>query len=327
MVCRRRRVWALVSLAGILSPMCVQAASPKLPGADEMEAAHGNDAVTIREVILAAAPKNSASDLAAYAGAVAADFTRANRGVNSANPDARLNSAMLIAQLNGLDNDGALENMLKSTDSSVRFWAAKGLETLAKDLKAVGADGRAVTALQNAVKAEKSGVVIQEITKALAVYGDPAAIQACLQAVIAQIGPNQPDVEMSRAAAAGLNSLAPAMAGENAADKTMSADLAMQLASLAAQQLVAYKATLDAAAETLPPSYLEATRDVAAAASKVAGAAAGKHYPAPAGSSPDELLLNVNDLFGTPGTGGGALQKDIPSLKAPPVAKATATSP
>lgn len=328
MVCRRRRVWALVSLAGMLWPAYALAATKPPKTADDMESAHGDAAVDIRDVDIAAAPKGSATDLAAYALAVADDFTRPNRGVNSTNPDARLNSAMLIAELKGLDNDAALEGMLKNSDASVRFWAARGLGDLASDLKGVGggATGRAVTALQNAVKTEKSGVVIQEITKALATYGDPAAIRECLHTVIVQINANQPDVEMLHAAAAGLEALAPKVAGETAAEKTDSANLAMQLASLSAQQLVAYKATLDAASETLPRSYLDSTRDVADAASKVAAAAAGKTYPAPAGSSPDELLFQVNNLFGAPGAGGGTLQKDIPSLKAPPVVKSETAS-
>jgi len=317
MVCRRWRVWALMSLAGAIS---LAAGPGGLPySANDMENAHGADAVKIREAILKAAPSGAAA-LATYGSNVATEFTRTNLGVNSKNPDARLNSAILIAQLQTISTDTALEDMLKSSDPSVRFWAAKGLADIAAGLKPVGggAVGRAVSTLSAAVKTEKSGVVIQEIIQALSRFGDPAAIRTGLAAVVTQISANQLDVEMFHAAGAGLSALAPSVGSGTAAEKVDSASLAATLASLSAQQLVNYNNTLAAASQTLPKSALDATHAVVSAASQVADAATGKRYTAPAGSSPDEILFNVNSLFGTPGSGGGTLQKDLPGVATPP---------
>lgn len=332
MVCRRWRVWALVSLAGLLSLAAAPSGAVPAPPytAKQMEnpppTASGDPQkpADIRITIEAKKPSSNV-EAAAYGEKVADEFTKTGQGVNSKDEIVRLNSAILIRDLATISSDRDLEKMLTNPDPAIRYWAARGLEDIAGDLKLVGGGGNAVKALTNAVRAEKSGVVIQEIIKALTAYGDPAAIRVGLKAVIALMSTSQPDVEMLHAAAAGIDALAPTVATSPAADKAETASIAAATASLAAQHYAAYADTLAAGGESMPKPYEDATHDVVAAAAKVAAAAAGKTYSTPSGATPAEFLLKVNTLFGSPGESNGTLQKDLPAVTAPPKVSAAAS--
>src|SRR5579862_4675282 len=108
MVCRRRwRLEAFFILIGGLSPIAAFAAGSLPASAKDLEPLHGKAAVDLREKVLKAAP----TDVIlrdTYARNVANEFGGAGGlGVKSANPDARLNSAILIAQMASLSTDHA----------------------------------------------------------------------------------------------------------------------------------------------------------------------------------------------------------------------------
>src|SRR4051794_8184173 len=135
MVCRRRwNVLAVMVVAGIL-PVAAQAVVPagpkKLAG---MGGAHGEDCVLIRTAVIDAAKSLSVTDRDEYGKKVITEFLPA---LESKNPDARLNTAILFTDLKTLSSDAALTSMLKNEDPAVRYWGARGLGDLASKLKAV----------------------------------------------------------------------------------------------------------------------------------------------------------------------------------------------
>ena len=130
------RAWRLVVLAAAISlfPLLAQAALPK--SAADMEAAHGPDAVKIKDALLAPLPSLSPIARADYAKEVIKEF---EKELTSDNPDARLNTAILFGNLESLSCDRVYEQMLSSKDPAVRLWAAKGLAAIAGDIKKVPA--------------------------------------------------------------------------------------------------------------------------------------------------------------------------------------------
>jgi len=314
MVSRRRwRLVAVMVVAGIL-PGLAQGAVLTLPkgmGAKEMDAAHGKDSVAIRTAVIDAAKSATVTERDEYAKVVVKEF---EPELASKNPDARLNTAILFNDLKTLSSDSALIAMLKNTDPSVRYWGARGLGDIAEKLKAIG-PLRAITALRDCAKAEKSGVVAQEIIKALAVFGDLPALLVALESVSVQMKAAIPDSGMLQAAALGLNTIEAGISKADAADKLTAATLAAKLASFAAQQQFNYHLQQTAVASSVPPEYMKAVQDVVDAAVKVMGSAAGKSYAHVSGDAPPEVLLNLNTLVGAPGA-SGIIQKDMAGVPA-----------
>jgi hypothetical protein len=334
MVCRRR--WCLQSLiviAGSVSPTLALAAVPTPPhSAKDFETA-GHDLVRFRDEDLAAAPTN-AQDRAEYARAIGKDFTQSGLGINSKDPAVRLNSAILIAQLNSIGAKDALVEMLSSSDPAVRFWAAKGLGSIARTQLNAGVAGPSIAALNAAAKKENDGVVAQEIIKTLIMYEAFEPILHGLENIASQIQKAIPDAGMLQAAATGLDAIAPKVAAQAPALKLLSATIASHLASYALQQAKANDAALKSVSTTgLSDEYLAAVRHVVSAATRVAAAAAGKTYrPPSSGSSVDELELHVNTLFGTAPGGtapakSGQLQADMKDVPLPDAVKVPATGP
>jgi hypothetical protein len=135
-----------------------------------LQSANAEDAVAIRNRILEAAPKPG--DVIArdrYGADVAKAFGPVAQ--NNKNPDAQLNAAILIAEMQTISTDSTLEKLLATAEADVRYWAAKGLATLMPRLKPVGGVGAAVTALQAARKAEKDPLVQAQIDRALTAAG------------------------------------------------------------------------------------------------------------------------------------------------------------
>lgn len=322
MVFRRR--WRLsVLLAATLTPSLALAAG--LPAsASDMEAAHGSAAVDLRHKVIDAAPTNKLlRDQYGEAVCKALANEKDPKGpneLNSTNPDARLNTAIMVYELNTIATDKTLMGMLKNPDPSVRYWGARGLAQIAPDLKVVG-DQPAIAALKAAGAVETSGVVIEEIIKALIIYDDFPALTVVLDAVSSHLSKGIPDTRMLVAAANGLDAISGKVASATSADKAHVAEIAVKLASFTSQQLAANKAAHDAIGTTVPKDYLDASNALIEAAAKVAGNAAGKTYSWKKTTDTDEFQLDVNTLFGTPPNKPVQIQTDLPGVKPPPAIK------
>ncbi len=342
MVCRRRwqnrtlavalGLMAVLGAVGAQTGMAAGAARTLVPPykASDFEKADAKDLPAMRDAIIKTmlgTPTNptTAVERDTYGATVAADFTSEGLGVNSTRPEVRLNSAILIHDLHTLSTEMPLELLLKNNDAAVRYWGARGLADLSGDLMKVGGRPvqRVVDALDVQAKVEKSGIVEQEIVKALIQYGAFAPLLDALGAISNQMEAANPDMDMLQTASLGLDMVSKSMATAGAMDKTKAATVASRLASFAAQQLKNNEQSLQSAdsAAKVPADYLTAVQRVVEAATKVAAGASAKSYAVPTGASTDELLLNVNGLFGTPGGRGGKLQGDMTAVPVPPAVK------
>jgi hypothetical protein len=133
-----------------------------------IQAANAEDAVKIRDRILKEAPTDIISR-----DRYGADVARAFGPVaqSNKNPDAQLNAAILISEMQTISTDSTLERLLSTAEADVRYWAAKGLAALMPRLKPVGGVGAAVSALQAARKTEKEPLVQAQIDRALTAAG------------------------------------------------------------------------------------------------------------------------------------------------------------
>ena len=332
MVCRRRwRNLAMMLAVGLMAGSATVAAqaagavpaAPKTPA--DFEAADAKDLPTLRDLIIKAMP-TEAVQRDRYGAQVAKDFTAAGAGINSTRPEVRLNSAILIHDLNTLSTDQPLLSLIKSDDAAVRYWGAKGLTDISARLMSGGVGPTTnliVTGLGTRAKVETSGLVQQEIVKALIQYKAFAPLLDALDAISNQMEAGVPDTALLETAALGLDSVSRSMLSAAAADKVKGATDAARLASFAAQQQKKNEEAVKAIdpAANVAADYAAAAQKVVEAATKVAGGATGTTYPTPTGTSPDELLLNVNNLFGTPGGRAGKLQTDVTSVPVPPKVK------
>lgn len=170
-----RRRWTVpFMLATLVAGALPLLAASFASDASAMEAATGDGCRVIRDRILKDAPDPSkVVDRDKYGHDVAAAF--GPLVANSKNPDAVLNAAILIAEMETLSTDAALENMLTNPDAAVRYWAAKGLTSLMPRLKPLGAAtvARAVNPLTAVGKTEKDPLVLSQINKALTAAGAP----------------------------------------------------------------------------------------------------------------------------------------------------------
>ncbi|MGN6366922.1 MAG: hypothetical protein ACTHN5_01535 [Phycisphaerae bacterium] len=159
-----------VLASALVLACCPLAAFAALPHtAADMDAAHGRDAIRIKDDLLAPLPSLTVIKRAEYATEVVQAF---QTELTSANPDARLNTAILFASFESLACDHVYETMLSSKDPAVRLWGAKGLAAIASDIKKVGGATltRATTALKSADAAESSQVVKDQIEKTLTLF-------------------------------------------------------------------------------------------------------------------------------------------------------------
>lgn len=324
MTCRRWwRNWSVLLVLGVMPAALSLGAGPAAPGlhtADDFEKGDAKDLPVWREDILKAAAPKAATDKYSFASTICADFGAADKGVNSKRDDVRLNSAILIASIKTLSAENTLIKMLSSADPAVRYWAAKGLGDISGSLKTAGAIGASVRGLQGAgAKPEISGIVMQEILRSLAAFGDRPALISVLAAEGKQMAGNQPDVATLLSVAQGLESVAGTLASAPTAEKVDAANAAAQLASFAVQHTWVMDKQLKAndASASVPRDFQDAVQKVIVSATKVASAAAGKNYSNPLGGSPGELMLNVNALLGTPGGRAGNLQADLKGVSVP----------
>jgi len=311
---------ALGAMPAILAPGA--GAPAPIPTAKDFEAAAAKDMPGMRDLILKKHQAIAKSvDRDANAIAVATDFTAPGLGVNSARPEVCLNAAILIHDLKTLSTDKFLMQMLQNKDAAVRYWAARGLSDLSKDLLNAGSAGNAIHALGERAKAETSGVVAQELIKALTLYQAFGPVLDSLGAVSNQMEAAIPDVATLQTAAVGLDFIAKSMPAALANDKSKAATIAARVASFAAQQQANNEKAIriiDGAAN-LPPAYSAAVQQVVEAATRVLNGAASKPLKTPTGKSTGELQMNVNLLL-----------KDMvadPNLKNIPVPPTVKTAP
>ncbi len=162
----RARRLVVVTAALALFPILAKAALPR--SAADMESAKGADAVKVKDDVLAAMPA-SPVERNNYARQVIKEF---EAELDSANTDARLNTAILLENLESLACDHVFEKMLTNKDPAVRLWGAKGLGSIAPVLKKVGGGtlATATKALKDAQATEPSAVVKSQIDRTLALY-------------------------------------------------------------------------------------------------------------------------------------------------------------
>jgi hypothetical protein len=294
---------------------------PALPKtAADFETSDVKELATLRDIVIKAKPANPV-DADGYGTKVCRDFVGKDVGINSKKAEVRLHAAILIHDLNTLSTDTTLVQMLSSDDAAVRYWGARGLVDISGNLAKIGGTAvrNVVKALGDRAKVESSGIVQQEIVRALIQYSGFAPLLDALNATGDQMEAGIPDAALLETAALGLDFVGKSMGGAAAADKVKAATVAARAASYAAQQLKKNEEavkTIDASA-TVPADYVAAVQRVVDGATKVAGAAAGKTYSVPTGTSSYELLMNVNGVFGTPGDRAGKLQGDLTGVPVP----------
>jgi hypothetical protein len=323
MVSRRRWRLCVMALLMAAAPVLVQAAAAPIsaPTAKDFEAAAAKDLPG-----KAADVQKFGSTLAGKAkedwaeNVVCPDFTKPGQGVNSAKPEVRLNSAIVIHDLKTLSADRTLEKMLDNDDPAVRYWAARGLADISALIKRVGGktESDAIDALAKRLKVEKSSVVTQEIVKALANFGAAGALGDALQAVAQQMAAATPDLSLLQTAGIALENVTSWLPSAAAADKVRAAGGAANVASFAAQQQLAYEKALQSVepTATLPADYFKATQKVVESALAACKAAGAGNLPAVSAATATELLMNVNTTFGGDGK-PGALQKEMKSAPVP----------
>jgi hypothetical protein len=257
------------------------------------------------------------------------------------NPDAVLNSAILIANIKTASTDSVLENMLKNKDASVRYWAAKGLgENLA--LKGLGGVfvKQAANALNAALPTETSGLVRREILQALVTQGDADDLLQAIDSLSTIFQSAQPDQEtldgveavLSRFPGA-LSTMKNAVPPVPVPTPAKIATSMSRLASFISQQEVAMKAARAAAGTPFlgvpaeaasDKQYHQAVVDAINGAMRGLDAAAAKPGTFPtykAEQSPEEILTLLEGVTGSAGLGPGQVQHVFSGVDVPPKIK------
>jgi hypothetical protein len=335
MVCRRRwRNQAMMLVMGAMVGLWAAGAEAQLPTgraalptAADFEMAEAKDMPVMRDIVTRSAP-SGAKDRATWGAKVASDFSASDLGVNSKRSEVRLNSAILINDLDTIATDRFLVQMLGNDDVAVRYWAARGLSNISKPLVQAGGLTleRVVNALAAQAKVEKSGIVEQEIVKTLIQYGKFVPLLEALNAIGSQMEKSVPDAAVLQTVSLGLDSVSKTIDDAVADDKVKAATVAARLASFATQQLMSNEKSIQAVdpQAKVPADYFAAVQRVVEGATKVAGGAIRAAYAVPKGRSAEELMMNVNGLFGTPGGKNGKLQADMPRVPVPPMIQAGA---
>jgi hypothetical protein len=322
MQCRRWWIAASVLMMvamGAGGARTAQADPAKL--ARDLEAAHGKDAVDIKDGIVAPAKTMSPPDKNKYAESMCKAFDDAHL-LDSKNVEAQLNAIMTIVELDALDTDSFLKPALKNANPSVRYWAAKGLGQIMDRLVRAGASGPVIKALQDRLKVETSGVVKQQIVSAIAASNDFKEVLAALKLLAADLQKNAPDASTIKAAWVAVDALkkiydAPPPAAPIAkADATEAVASAAAATSFAAQQNFALNDK-----KLLPSGNQDAARQLAESAVTLFNTVGKLRLslpPVKPTDGPEELLLEVNSITGSPSIPTGELQKTMPEVTAPP---------
>jgi hypothetical protein len=326
MQCRRR--WSAIAVVILMGAgtSLVLARDP-FDDAKAMEAAKGTDAVILRAAILADLNKMNVTDKDDYVSKKMLGTDR-NPGpfvalLASSSPDAQLNAAITIAQTKTLSADAALESMLKHSNPAIRYWGAKGLTDIMDEIaKIPSSKTRAINTLTDALSKETSGVVKQQIIRALIAADDAPAVITATQILADQLQKGISDHETLDAAAAALNQIDTLIKGGTTVDVPSTAQAAAFTASFAAQQLVALKAQLPEGVTDVPEDMRSSTANVANKAINVLNDLAGKSpfTPVARTASPEEIQFATDSITGS-SSAPGDLQKMIPGVPIPPAIK------
>ena len=242
--------------------------------------------------------------------------------LNDANAYVRLNAAMAIAQIETISADAALRDMLKHASPEIRYWGARGLTAISPTSMKVGGALKAniIDALEKAGNAETSGVVQQEILRALIAYEDLKGVMICLEKMVALMPGTISDRGVLDALSLGLQYVDKVIKAAPDADKKQAAGIAAQIASFTAQQQGAFVEMQDSIKQPVPPAYTTSAMNAIKWATNVMSSAAGKTFRTKTNVSPAEVLFDVNSTVGSDG-GPGELQKSIPGIAVPPKIK------
>ena len=322
------RRWSLVAgvllAAGFVGSSSTFGAINLSAEAAKMETAKGADAVAVKTTVLAAAPATMV-DKNKYGRDVAVAFAPE---LKSKNPDAQLNTAILLASLQALFMDSTLEDMLKNPNPAVRYWGAKGLGDIMDTLKSVGGAtmGNAQSALTTGIAGETSGLVKYQMAVALGKSGDPKAMLKALTVLTGQLANGGVDSDTLEATAVTLSSMETALKSGSTlakADLDAVAKSAAWSASFAAQEQVLVKASRASEGSDFPKAYSTASLAVVNNAVKVLNGlpGGGSLKMTAADDSPEGLQFGVDALVGSAGAGPGDLQKVMTTVPVPPVVK------
>ncbi len=324
MAIRRWRVWSIV-LAAALMPAALAHGAGVPAGCTpaDFETADARQlAAKVSSILGSLPPVSKVQERDAAATAVADQFTAAGVGINSKRAEARLNAAILIANLGTLDSDHPLEEMLKNSDAAVRYYGAKGLgmPALAASEKSAAAPTGGVPVdvikkLADAAKKETSNVVQEEIIKTLIVYEGAGALVDAVDTISAQMQSTPPEAGTLQMAAQALNVVTSKIGSLTAAEKAKIPVVAVNSASYAVQQYRVAEKMAKEESKDVPQELTAATLKLVDAAAKAAGAALGKAIKIDV-SSVDSAELDLNLAFGTPDGAG-----KIPGVPAPKAIK------
>ena len=328
MQCRRR--WSAIAVVMFIGAgtSLVQARDP-VADAKAMDTAKGSDAVSLRAAILDDISKMDVTKRDTYVGKQMLGNDRTPGPfialLSSSNPDAQLNAAITIAQTRTLAADATLESMLKHANPAIRYWGAKGLTEIMPDLiKIPAAKTRAITALTTALVPETSGVVKQQIIRALGAADDVGAVSIAADSLAAQMQSGNSDHETIDAAATALNLLDAVIKKGATIDKSKVAKSAAWIASFSAQQIVALKARLQEGGGTgdVPEAYQMSVVGAITSSITVLNDLVGKNtFPAVSRTaSPEEIQFAVDGIAGSTSS-PGSLQTALPDVKSPPAIK------
>jgi hypothetical protein len=287
---------------GVAAPLDAAAEAAK------MEKAQGNAAVEIRTQML----KNlseipSKVDQNTQGEKIADAFTKV---LDSTNPDAKLNAAMLLGQTQTVSSYDALLKMVAHKDPSVRYWGAKGLKELATTSARTLGDAsvsRGGGVVSKALEAETSGVAKKQMVLALIALGKRDLLIEGLEAMARAMQKNAPDVATMEAS----KTLADEIGKQAKALKPTGADLNKWVSALAAiasytsQQDFALQTARDKEGVAMPEGYHDAAvgliNSAGAALNELAGKAVVPTF------TPAQPAAEVNLLL--PGSIGGDLEK------------------
>jgi len=333
-----RRRWDTWTLAvAFLMPMAVLAA-PVPPGdaAAKFETAKGDDAVKMREDILANAPAKSAiTDRERYVSELGQALID-RKIFEGTNVDGQLSAAITMAQLQAVGADKALNAMLASPNAGVRYWGARGIMDIAGAIKMLGT-GRTLTearmALNNALGKETSHVVKKQIIGAVVAIDDTAGMIGALQRIASQLQAGFPDpdslqVIVTALGGAGTGGGADAkfsLAGLakktlNQSQKTQVGQAVANIVSFAVQQQQAMPV------EERPPNYHEGVLALVNAGVEFVNALTGEKISGPISGDAKMTSMLVGMAFGSPdGNEGkpqeGKLQQTLKDVKIPATIK------
>ncbi len=250
--------------------------------------------------------------------------------IKGANVDAAINAIVLLVDLDVLFADRALVNALPNPNPAIRYWAAKGLGNIMDRTRNVGpaAVAKLNGQLRDQLKVETSGIVKQQILRALAASGDVASLSDALLFLAQTLEKSPPDIGAINASTVGLDGLLAAIKAGATLNPTEKADALNALAqtlSFTSQHNLAL-----AEKDILPDAQASAAVDLARSGVALLNALADKEIAKLPNninnsSSAGELFLGVSGIVGSPKVPGD-LQKTFPAIPAPGEIKSPTTT-